>query len=261
MNLRRVAQGRDGPVEIDEVAGTVTKIYLRPDHHTAVRKMEREAAYASRFFEALSRHEGVTCPRIIARDLFPPPRLVMGLCPGQPLSLFLRRIEELDSRTAEIANKIHQGLDIYTCLFEEPYYDLCFQNILYDEATGTVTFLDFGVPEGIDKKSKGSPLEASLGNLVGWACYDMVRPSCLFAPKRGYLDVLKVVLETFGGRVSNRRVCTLAHGVFIRLTESGPAMRRNYYKTAGTIISSLYFERLNLHSAVPDLVDTTGVGY
>lgn len=260
MNLRRVTQGRDGPVQIDEVARTVTKIYLRPDYDTAARRVQREAVYASRFFEALSRSEGLTCPGIIARDLFPPPRLVMQWCPGQPLSLFLRRVGEFDSRTTDIATKIHDGLEIYTCLFEEPYHGFRFQNILYDEATGTVAFLDFGIPEAIDKKIQGSPLEASLGNLVGRACYDMVRPSCLFAAKRGYLDVLTAVLETFGGRVSHRRVYTLAQAVFIRLTAAGSAVRRNYYKTAGTIISSLCFGRLNLDSAALDLVDTTGAG-
>jgi ABC1 family protein len=259
MNLRRVTPGRNGPVEIDEVARTVTKTYLRPDHHTAIRKVEREAAYASRFFEALSHRDGVTCPRIIARDLFPPPRLVMELCAGQPLSLFLR-LETLGSRTAEIANKIHDGLEIYTCLFEEPYYDFCFQNILYDGPTGTVTFLDFGIREGIDEESEDFPLEASLGNLLGRACYDMARPSCLFAPKQGYFDVLKAVLESFGGRVSSRRICTLAQGVLIRLTAAGPTLRRKYYKTAGTIISSLCFGRLSLESAALAWVDTTGAG-
>jgi hypothetical protein len=260
MNQRRVIRGRDGPLEIDEVARTVTKTYLRSDHHTAIRKVERAAAYASRFFETLSRRAGVTCPRIIARDLFPPPRLVMELCAGQPLSLFLRRVEKLDSQLPEIVHRIHDGLDNYTCLFKEPYYEFCFQNILYDEATGIVTFLDFGFREGIDEKGEASPLEASLGNLVGRACYDMVRPSCLFAPNRGYFDVLKAVLESFGGRVSSRRVCTLAQGVFTRLTSAGPAMRRSYYKTAGTIISSLYFGQLNVDSAALDLVNTTGAG-
>jgi hypothetical protein len=168
----------------------------------------------------------------------------MEICAGEPLSKFLRRVDRRDARSAEIAAKIHDGLEIYGRLFEEPYYDFCFQNILYDEATGVLTFLDFD--NRIDRNSEGSALEKSLGNLVGWACYEMARPSQFFPPKLAYMDVVRATLSTFEGKVSRPRIRALARTDFCRLTRSGRLARRGYYATAGTAIAALYMNYLGL---------------
>jgi hypothetical protein len=245
MNERRVIRGHDGPLEIDELKRTVTKTFPHVELETAARKVQREVAYASCLFAALSRTDGVACPKILSWSLSPP-RVVMRLCPGEPLSRYLRRREGQDARVPEIARKIHDGLEVYTRLFDEPYYDLSFPNILYDRMTGIVTFLDFGVPDRNHETNTAFPLEASLGNLVGWACYEMVRPESLFAARRRYLATLRAVLETFRGRISGRQVRVLAYRNFLRLTRSGTTVRRGYYGTVGTVGFSWYCYRLGL---------------
>ncbi len=110
-------------------------------------------------------------------------------------------------------------------VFEEPCYDLRFQNLLYDEATAVLTFLDFGIPDRVDVRAFCTPLEASLGNLVGSACYEMVRPARLFSPRRGHLQVMRAVLAAFENQVSRRRIDALARAAFIRLTDSGRPAR------------------------------------
>ena len=170
----------------------------------------------------------------------------MEMCVGETLSNFLGRVGRRGARSAEIAAKIHDGLEIYGRLFEEPYYDFCFQNILYDEVTGVLTFLDF---DGrIDRNSKGSALEKSLGNLVGWACYDLARPSQLFPPKLAYMDVLRATLSTFEGQVSRPQIRALARADFVRLTKPGRLARRSYYGTVGTTIATLYMNHLGLRT-------------
>ena len=243
VNPRRVIQGHDGPLEFDEARQTVTKTYERVDHEVAVRLVKREIAHATRLHQAFARHDGLYCPRVLTWELSAPPRITMEICAGEPLSRFLRQVDRRDVRSAEIAAKIHDGLEIYFRLFDEPYHDLCFQNILYDEATGVLTFLDFD--NRIDRNGKGSALEKSLGNLVGWACYDMARPSQFFS-RRAYVDVIRATLSTFEGQVSRRRIRALARADYVRLTRNGRLARRAYYATAGTAIAALYMSYLGL---------------
>lgn len=244
MDSQRIIQGRDGPVKIDEIKRTVTKTYLGLKHEVAVRKTKREVSRASRLLDALSEVKGISCPRILTWNLGVPPSIVMGLCAGEPLSTFLCRIGKRDPRVIEIAAKIHKGLTIYVSEFDEPCYDLRFQNLLYDEATAVLTFLDFGIPDRVDVRTLYPPLEASLGNLVGSACYEMVRPARLFHPKMGQLQVMRAVMAAFENQISRHRVGTLARAAFIRLTEIGSGVRRNYYKAAGTVVSNLYLRQV-----------------
>lgn len=252
MSLPRVVRGHDGPIEIDETRQTVTKTYLYLNRETAVEAAKREVTCALRLYEALSRIDGLSCPRILASDFSPPPRVTMGLCPGEPLSQFLRRIGKRDARRMEIAGKIHDGLLIYTRLFDEPYYDFCFQNILYDEATAVLTLLDFGIPFGVDIDRDRSPLEASLGTLIGCAWYDVARPVNLLAPNPNYLEVIRAILAAFEGGVSKPQVFALARAAFLRLTTAGSILRRSYYKTAGAVVSRRYVNRLQASPASPD---------
>lgn len=259
MKRRAIIQGHDGPIEIDGDNQTVVKNFWRLDHESAVRKIEREVTHASRLFEVLSQVDGLACPKILAWDVVPTPRVVMGLCPGEPLSRFLTDVGSSDVRITEIANKIHDGLEIYTGLFGEPYHDFCFQNMLYDESTRTLTFLDFSAPDRLARSEGGSALEASLGNFVGWACYEMVRPSRLFIAKHGYLGVLSAVLAAFDDAISRQRVRALTHAVFFRLTQAGSVTRRAYYRTAGLIIANRYLHQLKLGSSAAGIVHISGV--
>jgi hypothetical protein len=245
MSSRRIVRGYDGPVEIDETLRTVTKIYAHPDPGSAVAKAAREILFASRLHEALAPIEGLDCPRVLDWDLGAPPRVIMALCPGEPLSGFLARLSARDLRIPVIAARIRDGLAVYVRVFGEPYYDLCFQNLLYEEATGLLTFLDFGIPERLAGPAGGSALEMSLGNLVGWACYDMVRPSRLLRAKGAYREVAHSVVKAFSGSVSEKRVDALARATFRRLGNAGTIARRSYYGTAGAALCGLHLRGLS----------------
>lgn len=253
VKARTIIQGHDGPIEIDEATETVVKSFSRLDRRLAVDKVEREVAQATRFGEALARKEGLACPQILAWELDPVPRIVMRLCRGEPLSRFLSGLRERDTRIEKIAGRVSEGLRIYIDLFGEPYYDFSFQNMLYNEATSTLTFLDFSAPDRLEQAHDGTPLEMSLGHFVGWSCYEMARPARLVSPRHGYLDVIRAVLGHFDNDISRAKVGALARTVFSRLTRPGRVLRRAYYQTAGHMMAARYLRLLQLDSvpAVP----------
>ena len=236
MSARRVVQGHDGPVEIDEASRRVTKTYFDLRHDVAAAMAKREFNCGSRFFHVLSGFEHLACPRMLACDLGAPPRVVMEYCRGEPLSTYLLRIGERDSRAADIAAKIHKGLRLYVEEFAEPYYDLSFQNLLYDEPTGILTFLDFGIPQRSPAAKTCSAPEASLGILIGWARYEMLRPSRLMCRRAGYTAVTQSLMAAFAGEVSREHVENMARAAFDRLAATGTTMRRSYYGVAGMLL-------------------------
>lgn len=232
MSLRRTLQGHDGPIEIDEPRRSVTKIYSRPAHAQAVQRALREADCAARYRDALGGLARVRCPAVLAVDLRAPPRVAMELCAGEPLS-------ELLKRTAlggdDIARRIHDALVRYVREFGAPYYDFCFNNILYDGDGGWLTLLDFGIPDRGAPGAPTTPLEASLASLVGCACYELARPSALRAQKGNFLRLLAAILLRFEGEVSRARVFQGARAVFRQLCRPGGFVRRAYYETAGAL--------------------------
>jgi tRNA A-37 threonylcarbamoyl transferase component Bud32 len=239
MSLRRTLQGHDGPIAIDAARRTVTKIYSRPVHADAVQAALREAEHARRFRQALLCLHGVRCPSVIAVDLRAPPRVVLELCAGEPLAEVLRR-SPLEG--GDLACRIHDALVIYVRELG-PYYDLCFNNLLYDGDSGWLTFLDFGVP-GRGAPDSTTPLESSLASLVGCACYELARPTALLAQKPHSLRLLAAVLSRFEGEVSRARVLGGARKVFRQLSRPGGFVRRAYYGTAGVLASRTFLARL-----------------
>lgn len=244
LNPSRTVLGCDGAVEIYEVSRRVTKTYLHPDHETAIHNVRREVAYASRFSEALADFEGVTCPKIISWALSSPPRVVMELCPGKPLSDFLWRIDGDDARIASISSRIQVGLEVYTRLFDEPYYDFCFNNMLFDEDSGLVTLVDFVIPVRPVNGGTETPLEASLGWLVGCACYAVARPAYLFSSKAAYLGLVQAIMAGFESRIRSEKVYASARNVFSLMRDSGGYLRKSYYRTVGTLVSDSWLHRL-----------------
>lgn len=249
MSSRRFIQGHDGPIEIDLAKRTVSKTYVFADRQRALQAAHREATRSGRLFEAFSRAEGLCCPQILEQNQVAPPRIVMTLCPGEPLSSFLAHTGKDDPRLSVIAARIRAGVKIYVELFGEPYFDLCFRNILYDDASALVSFLDFGIPDRLRPEALQAPLEASLGNLVGWACYDMTRPSRLLSPRVGYLELMRCILACFDGEVSRDGIDAAARATFARLAQTGSATRITYYRTAGAVINDVWLKRLGLRSA------------
>jgi hypothetical protein len=183
----------------------------------------------------------------------------MELCPGVTLPRFLRTVGPRDRRLPAIAGKIHDGLEIYARLFNEPYFDFCMENILYDEAAGALTFLDFSLPPRIDETTRGSPLEASLGNMVGCGCYELARPARLLSSKHGYLELMRTVLAAFDGQILIDQLCAWAEVTFLRLGHAGTLARRSYYKSIGAIMVRHYYRWLKLSAACSSAAGRPGL--
>jgi hypothetical protein len=241
----RFIRGCDGDVRIDASCRLVTKTYVHPDPGTAIANARREVDRASRFYEALADVPGITSPKILACDFSMPPRVVMEQCLGRPLLDFLARVGANDPRIPQISGRIRLGLEIYTRLFAEPYYDFCFNNMLFDEAEGTIAFLDFVIPHGASDDGQSTPIEASLGWLVGCTCYEVVRPTTLASSSNeGCLELMRSVVSEFEGQIRVDRLCARARHASAQMYDGGGRLRRRYYKTFGSLVTSGLLRRL-----------------
>jgi hypothetical protein len=242
-------RGCDGDVHIDASRRLVTKTYLSPNRTIAIANAQREVEYASRFYQALAGVPGVACPRIVMSDYSMPPRVVMEQCPGRPLLQFLSRVGADDPRIPRIARRIGLGLEIYTRLFEEPYYDFCFNNMLFDESDGTISFLDFVIPRGAYDHEPATPIEASLGWLVGCTCYELVRPTILaWSSNEAYLELMRAVVWEFNGRVRADLLSARARHASAQMYDGGSRLRRQYYRTVGSLFTRGFLRRLTRDS-------------
>jgi hypothetical protein len=249
LSALKSVRGCDGDVQIDASRSTVTKTYLSSNRAIAIANAQREVEYASRFYEALAGVPGIACPRIIASHYSMPPRVVMEQCPGKPLLHFLRKVGANDPRIPQIARRIRLGLEIYTQLFDEPYYDFCFNNMLFDENDGTIVFLDFVIPRGAYDHGQATPIEASLGWLVGCTWYELVRPAILASSSNeAYLELMRSVVSEFNGKVRIDLLAARARHAAEQMYDGGGRLRRQYYRTVGWFFTRGFLRRLTRDS-------------
>lgn len=252
LSVLKSIRGCDGDVDIDASRRLVTKTYLSPNRAIAIGNARREVEYASRFYQALMGVPGVACPRIIGSAYSMPPRVVMEQCPGKPLLHFLKRVGADDPRIPHIAGRIRRGLEIYTQLFSEPYYDFCFNNMLFDESDGTIAFLDFVIPRGAYDYGQATPIEASLGWLVGCTCYELVRPAILaFSSNDAYLELMRLVVSEFNGQVRVELLSARARQASAQMYDGGGKLRRQYYRTVGSLFTRGFLRRLTRDALAP----------
>ena len=233
MAALKVLQGHDGPIEIDQASRSVKKRYLLADGARARAKAQREADRAARFHDALDAAPGLHCPKVLACELGAAPSVTYELCAGEALQAQLLRRRWGGEEIAFLADRIGDGLRIYLRLFGEAYHDLHLNNLLYDPSGRCLSFLDFDFPDRLRRERLGTPLEASLANLVGCACYELSRPSMLLARKRSTVDLVAAILSRFAGEASPAQVCGYSRRVFLGLCLPGSAMRGRYYGLLG----------------------------
>ena len=234
MHAPTTVRGHDGPIGIDPASRSVTKTYQHADYATALGMAEREADHAARFHAALAAERGIRCPGVISIDRALPPRVTFQWCDGEALQPILLR--SAPAPTGALARAIGRGLRIYVRVFDEPYRDLHLNNLLYDASTGVVTFLDFAFPERLRGKELGTPVEASLANLLGCACYELSRPSALLASRDATLALVGALLDGFAHEASIGRIRERAEDIFLGLCGAGSPMRIRYYGTLGRLI-------------------------
>lgn len=246
---RKVIVGHDGVVEIDEATRTVVKMYRDPRPEVAFRKAEREVDYAARFVAAVSDMPGLSGPEILEYDFSAPPRVLMQLCPGTPVLDFLRNVRADDPSVADIADKIHDCIEIYVETFPGIQHSFKLENMLYDDASGVLSLIDFAGDEELGDMHRDHPIDAQLGHLIGCACYELARPSNLGLRKAAYVKLLRMVRTSFEGQLSNARIRDSASVCFLRAGRLGRTVRGVYYATFGTVLVERMLKDLGLSSA------------
>ncbi len=246
---RKVIVGHDGVVEIDEATRTVVKTYRDPRPEVAFLKAEREVDYAGRFAAAVSERPEIAGAEILEYDFSPPPRVLMQLCAGKPVLDFLRNVRADDPCVADIADKIHDCIEIYVETFPGIQHSFKLENMLYDDTSGVLSLIDFAGDEELGDRHRDHPIDAQLGHLIGCACYELARPANLGLRKAAYLKLLQMVLSSFAGRSSNARIRDSASVCFLRAGRLGRSVRGVYYATFGTVLVERMLKDLGLASA------------
>jgi hypothetical protein len=140
-----------------------------------------------------------------------------------------------------------EGLLRYVAASGEPYRDFQFDNMLYDEGTGTLAFVDLGAPPGRARAGCGpeqaqavaSALEISLGNLVGSTIFQSARPRWLLR-RRQHRQAVALCAGVVGraaaarpAEVSPAGLQASATSAYRRSAFGGSWPKRLWYATAG----------------------------
>jgi hypothetical protein len=225
--------------EADIVIGTssVKKIFRDDDDRTARHAAEREFTLLRVLSDALADHPLISAPSPVTighgdRVSW----LVMERKPGIPLSRWLAA-GPLPEQVVHVAPTLAQGLEAYLQAIKEPYWDFCFQNVLFSPSTGAVTFHDLGVPSGSEDVARAGGEDAkaiSLGVLVGWSVYQAARPSVMLrrAGRRSILHLAGEVCRRAYPEGTPPAVTAVARVRFGRLTAAGSTRRTVWYRLA-----------------------------
>ena len=173
----------------------------------------------------------------------------MTFVPGDNLVDVLRR-PLAPGRRAEMARTIAAGLDAYIEAVGEPYYDLKFDNVLYDAATGLLGFIDLGLPSYWRPPRPGlSCHEVSLGVLMASAVFETARPRHVALPRLhrqiGDLAVdLVAAVRASGAAVRTPNMVRAAEDAYLDNTlYRGDPVRTAWYATVGFALG----RRITLH--------------
>jgi hypothetical protein len=222
----------------------VTKTFLDADPAVADRLARTEFERLRRFAAVLRRVDGVTCPDVLELVADPAPQVRMERVPGRPLISLLRAKRLNRSCIAALAESAAHGLAAYIGGVGEPYHDFQFDNMLYDEQTATLGFVDVGDPSDMAAWPTGCSAEAiSLGNLIASTMFQSVRPRWLLARRQhaqaallcGAVVERSLVLSPT--RPSRSELASCASTVFVRLAYGGRIHRRLWYHLAAPLLA------------------------
>lgn len=140
------------------------------------RRAREEFGRLERFAEALAGVPGAACPRPLEL-LTDPPGLRMAHAPGENLFELLGR-RRVDAATRDrIATTTAAAVGAYVAALGEPLPDFKFDNLLYDEPTETLTFVDLGAPQGALAPDPGlSAYEVCAGDMLASVVFQSARP-------------------------------------------------------------------------------------
>jgi hypothetical protein len=203
----QVLQRQPGRTVVLEAGGQVVRKTFHGDDAGSLEQLAtREFERMVRFSTALADVTAVTCPTPIELGAGPEPYVRMGRAAGVPMQSYLGTTTVDAERSASLADALGRGLIRYVETFAEPYWDFILRNMFYDERTGLVTLLDFGVPviyaPALADLERHSPFDVSLGGLVASSVFEAARP------------------KRFWRRLEHRQAFSLASAVTRRLLET-----------------------------------------
>lgn len=185
MSVRRLPRPPGRTVVVEEGGGAVRKTFFGDDPRALLRLAEAEFGRLQQFHRALGDVTGAGSPRPIEIRSDPEVVIRMERAPGRPLLDVLRHRDLAPDLVERLAAVAAAAVTRYVDALGEPYADFQFDNMLFDEASEGLTFLDLGPPDGGHPPPPGSPaLELTLGNLIGSTVFQSARPRWALASRQ-----------------------------------------------------------------------------
>jgi hypothetical protein len=227
-------------VVLEEGGKVVRKTFTGEEPGALLRLAEAERSRLERFADALAEVPGAGCPRPLEVRAGTVVDLRMERAPGLPLLEVLRRRRLPDALRIRLAEIAGTAVIRYVAAVGEPYHDFQFDNMLFDGATGTVTFLDLGLPDGSHAvPCDVSPLEVTLGNLVGSTMFQSARPKWALAVRqhRQAATLCAAIVENVarapGVRVSGEHLQACTRAAYGRSAFKEGRAGRLWYSSVG----------------------------
>jgi len=244
MTPRLLQRSPGRTVEVEKNGAVIRKTFTGEDPEALLRLAEAEFSRLHRFHEALRDVPGAYSPRPVEIRAGVQVDLRMERAPGEPLLLLLRsrRLSpELADRLATVAAS---AVIRYLESVGEAYTDFQFDNMLFDEASGTVTFVDLGVPDHSPAvPASSSPLEMTLGNMVGSTAFQSARPRWVLAARqhRQAVRLCEAIVEALsrisGAELSAAGLRACAGAAYERCAFKEDRVRRLWYSSAGYLLA------------------------
>jgi hypothetical protein len=187
VTARLLQQSPGRTVVVEEGGDVVCKTFSGGPTNALLRLAEAERDRLDRFSRAVNDIPGARCPRPldVRTGDGGVAELRMERMPGLPLLGFLRGQHVEPELADTVAGIAAAGATRYVDALGEPYDDFQFDNMLFDEASRVLTFVDLGLPDGEQAPPvTASPLEATLGNLVGSTMLQSARPKWVLAARQ-----------------------------------------------------------------------------
>lgn len=206
------------------------------------RRARAELGRLERFAVALADVPGAACPQPLEL-LSDPPGLRMAHAPGANLFELLGR-RRFDAGARErLATTMAAAVVAYVGALGEPLPDFKFDNLLYDEATDTLTFVDLGAPQDALAPEPGlSAYEISVGDMLASVVFQSARPRNALHRRQHAQSVALAVavvcaLRAAGAAPLRDPELVRAQATAYRRCAYGRSARRNaWYTVAGPVL-------------------------
>jgi hypothetical protein len=231
-------------VSLDRGAGVVEKTFLVGGGDALV-DAEEEFRRLQILSEVVGDEARSASPEPLGLLPGPPPTIRMGAVAGRPLLAVLRERRLPRAQLEDVAATAAQVLMAYVGASGSAYYDFQFDNMLYDEVSATVGFVDLGLPErGTTDPAGLTPLEVSLGNLIGSTIFQSARPRWLIQ-RRQHRQAAQlcraIVRRTLARTPDSLRMAGIrraAQDTYRRCALGGPRAKRLWYSSVGYVLAT-----------------------